>query len=177
MIMIKKTLTLLGTVAVLLMAIALPAQARQPLRGDMDLQFNLAWSGPSDVVPIWVGTITIDGADFGMAFFNTGTGKPFEDNPSDVLFFEETWSIYDDLEFSFDDEGALATFEPRDIVLSGYDRGIVTPSNSKYHMNGDVRIAEGQFSEWLGRSVHMSGHIEWYPFGAPQYAPGTFRIN
>ncbi len=175
--MIKKLSTLFGLVAVLLMAVALPADARQPLRGDMDLQFNLGWPGPSETVPDWVGTITIDGDEYGMAFFNTGTGKPFDEQPADNVFFEETWAIYDTLEFSFDGDGILETFMPGDVVLSGYDRGITTVANSKYHMNGDVRVAEGPFTDWLGRSVHMSGIIEWYDFGAPQYAPGTFRIN
>jgi len=168
---------LFGVVAVLLMAVAVPAQARQPLRGDMDLQFNLGWPGPSETIPDWVGTITIGEDVFGMAFFNTGTGKPFDEQPADNVFFEETWVIYETLEFSFDDDGVLETFVPGPVVLSGYDRGITTVANSKYHMNGDVRVAEGQFAEWLGRNVHMSGIIEWYDFGAPQYAPGVFRIN
>lgn len=163
------------------MAFALPAQATRPLSGEMELQFNLAWPGPNTEIPDWVGTITIDGTDYGMAFFNTGTGKPFLDNPSDVVFFEETWVIYDDLEFTFDGS-ELREFEPGEVVLSGYDRGIVTIPNSKYHMNGDVRDAQGDFGSWLGGSVHMSGTIvsgdgTLYPPGAPQYAPGTFRIN
>ena len=44
-------------------------------------------------------------------------------------------------------------------------------------MNGNVEEANGDFEQWIGRNVFMSGVIEWYPFGAPQYAPGTFRIN
>jgi hypothetical protein len=44
-------------------------------------------------------------------------------------------------------------------------------------MNGNVEGAFGDFAGWEGRSVHMKGIIEWYPFGAPHYAPGTFRIN
>ena len=153
------------------------AEARQPLYGEMDLQFNLAWPGPSETIPDWVGTITVDGDEFGMAFFNTGTGKPFAEQPSHNVFFEETWAIYDGLDFSFNPDGTLDTFEPGEIVLSGYDRGITTVKNSKYHMNGDVQVAEGDFADWLGRSVHMRGDIVWYPFGAPHFAPGVFRIN
>lgn len=175
--MIKRLTTMFGLVAALLVAVAVPAHARQPLRGDMDLQFNLGWPGPSETIPDWVGTITIDGAEYGMAFFNTGTGKPFDEQPAHNVFFEETWAIYATLDFSFDAAGVLETFEPGDVVLSGYDRGITTVQNSTYRMNGDVRVTDDAFAEWMGRSVHMSGDIVWYDFGAPQYAPGTFRIN
>lgn len=160
-----------------LTGVAGPAEAKAPLIGTMDLQFNLAWPGPNEVVPDWVGTITIDGDEYGMAFFNTGTGKPFDEQPADNVFFEETWAIYETLDFSFTPDGFLDEFEPGDVVLSGYDRGISVLVNASYRMNGDVRVAEGEFAEWLGRHVHMSGDLVFYPFGAPQYAPGTFRIN
>ena len=178
----KTRLSILAAlIALLTAAFAAPAEAKRPLYGEMDLQFNLAWPGPQTEVPDWVGTITIDGDVYGMAFFNTGSGKPFDDNPSDVVFFEETWVIYDELTFVFDGF-VLDEFEPGDVVLSGYDRGIVTIPNSWYHMNGDVRVADGDFIRSLGRNVHMSGDIVWgdgtvYPLGAPQYAPGVFRIN
>lgn len=83
------------------------------------------------------------------------------------------------LAFEFNPDGTLdfGSFVPGEIVLSGYDSGIVTVKNSKYHMNGDVQVAEGDFADWLGRNVHMSGLIEWYPFEAPHFAPGVFRIN
>ncbi len=45
-------------------------------------------------------------------------------------------------------------------------------------MNGFVTETNEDFTEWLGRNVHMSGVIEWYlDLGAPHFAPGTFRIN
>lgn len=178
----RTRLPIIATLIVLVAAAFAPlAQASRPLSGEMDLQFNLAWPGPNTEIPDWVGTVTIDGADYGMAFFNTGSGKPFTDNPSDVVFFEETWVIYQELEFTFDGF-ELTVFEPGEVVLSGYDRGIVTVPNSRYHMNGDVQAANGDFAGWLGGSVHMSGTILWgdgtvYPEGAPHYAPGTLRIN
>lgn len=174
----RRTTVFLALLAMLMMVFPVPANAKKPLTGTMDLQFNLGWTAPSEVVPDWVGTITIDGDEFGMAFFNTGSGKPFADNPSDVVFFEETWVIYETLSFEFNEvDGTLDTFVPGAVALSGYDVGIVTPANSKYHMNGDVRETNDAFSMWMDRSVHMKGQIEWYPFGAPQFAPGTFRIN
>lgn len=170
----------IALVALIFVALTSPAAARKPLVGDMDLQFNLGWTEPNETIPVWVGTIAIDGEVYGMAFFNTGTGRPFSDQPNDnVAFFEETWTIYDfeTFDFSFGPDGTLTSFEPGDIVLSGYDRGVVSLANGKYRMNGSVEVAEGEFSEWLDRRVHMSGNVEFYPFGAPRFAPGTFRIN
>ncbi len=146
--------------------------------GTMELQFNLAWPGPQDEIPDWIGTITIDGVEYGMAFFAIGSGKPFVTDPStSVHFFEEIYVIYFELYFTFNEDGTLGDFEPGDIALWGYDVGITNMINSKYHMNGNVEEAYGIFEPWIGRNVFMSGIIEWYPFGAPQYAPGTFRIN
>jgi hypothetical protein len=176
--MVKKMFALLGLITVMTAPGALSAEAKAPLYGQMDLQFNLAWPGPSETVPDWVGTITIDGDEYGMAFFNTGTGKPFAEQPAGNVFFEETWVIYDELTYTFNADGTLGEFEPGEVVLSGYDRGITTVVNSKYRMNGDVQVAEGDFAMWMGRSVHMMGDIEWNSsIPAPLYAPGTFRIN
>lgn len=152
--------------------------AKNPLIGTMDLQFNLAWPGPQDEIPDWIGTITIDDVEYGMAFFAIGSGKPFVTDPStSVHFFEEIYVIYFELYFTFNEDGTLGDFEPGDIALWGYDVGITNMINSKYHMTGNVEEAYGIFEPWIGRNVFMSGIIEWYPFGAPQYAPGTFRIN
>ncbi len=146
--------------------------------GTMELQFNLAWPGPQDEIPDWIGTITIDDVEYGMAFFAIGSGKPFVTDPStSVHFFEEIYVIYFELYFTFNEDGTLGDFEPGDIALWGYDVGITNMINSKYHMTGNVEEAYGIFEPWIGRNVFMSGIIEWYPFGAPQYAPGTFRIN
>lgn len=160
-------------------ALAMPADAKKPVVGEMDLQFNLGWPGPQAEVPIWVGTVTIDGVDHGMAFFNIGTGKPFADqpNPDAVLFAGEIWTIYDKLGLVFDEDGVLTTFAPGDVLLSGQDQGTVTLSNATYRLNGSVEEANGDFSTWLDRKVHMNGDIEFYPSGAPHFAPGTFRLN
>ncbi len=108
----------------------------------------------------------------------TGSGKPFVSDPStSVHFFEETWKIYSKLELGFDENGVLTEFVEGPVVLWGYDAGITNLVNSKYHMTGSVEGAADPFEEWVGRSVFMSGDIEWYDFGAPQYAPGTLRIN
>lgn len=165
---------ILALIAFLTMGLVAPANANSPLSGDMELGFNLGYTEPGTEVPVWVGTVTIDEAEYGMAFFNIGTGKPFADQPSaSVSFFGEIWEIYDV------DTGVMdpAAFERGDILMSGTDEGVGSLINSKYRMNGSVDEASGVFEMWVGRRVHMSGTIEFYPFGAPQFAPGSFRVN
>ncbi len=182
--MIRRVMAVLGVGLALALVGGTSAQAKAPLYGELDTQFNLGWFeyGYQEEIPDWVGTVTIDGQEYGTAFFLTGTGKPFAEQPSDgVLFFEEKWVIYEELDFAFDD-GFLVEFEPGDVLLAGYDRGVTSVANDAYRMNGDVRVANGPFAGWLGRSVHMGGIIEWYdsgPFtGLPYRAPvGTMRIN
>jgi hypothetical protein len=170
------------------------AQAKEPLIGTMDLEYNLGCPGPQDEIPDWVGTITIDGEEYGMLFFAIGSGKAFDDAwKGKVHFFEEIWAIYD-TDFDFTDlipsgdptdwEYWLPSNDPEELVLWGYDYGQTNIQTSKYHMNGNVEEAAGPFTGWEGRSVHMSGVIEWQtvetptgPVMAPHYAPGTFRIN
>lgn len=166
------------TALVLLMTTsAASVTAKEPARGTMDLQFNLGWPGPQAEIPDWVGTVTFDGDEYGMAFFALGTGKPFGADPStSVHFFEETYVIYETLDFAFDADGNLSLFEPGPIVMQGPDTGLTNMINSKYHMTGLVAEAAGPFAALEGRPVYMSGLIEWYPFAAPQYAPGEFRV-
>jgi hypothetical protein len=143
----------------------------------MDLEFNLDWPGPHQTdIPDWVGNITIDGTEYGMAFFAIGSGKAFVDVlPGKVHFFEEIWKIYDWVTFNF----TTQELDHGDILLWGYDVGqtCLNGKNYNYHMNGNVEEANGNFEDWEDRNVHMSGEIEWYEPGAPHYAPGTFRIN
>ena len=169
------------------------AQAKEPPIGAMDLEYNLGCPGPQDEIPDWVGAITINGEEYGMLFFAIGSGKAFDDAwKGKIHFFEEIWAIYD-LDDGFpaipsDDPDDWAYFLPKnnpdELVLWGYDYGQTNIQTSKYHMNGNVEEASEPFTGWEGRSVHMSGVIEWQvietpegPVSAPHYAPGTFRIN
>jgi hypothetical protein len=162
-------------------------QAKKPLIGTMDLEFNTGWfvHGPQAFVPDWVGTITIDNDVYGMLFFAIGSGKPFTADPpgGSVHFFEEIWAIYDtDFEGSIpssdldDWEDYLPINDPSELILWGYDVGITNKINTKYHMNGNVEYAAEGWEMYLGRNVYMSGEITW-DAGLPLYAPGTFRIN
>lgn len=175
----KKLITVILVVSLLTLVPTLAVSAKKPLIGTMSLQFDLDWfNDPRPDRPDWVGTITIDGEVYGMAFFVLGTGKPFGSDPSSsVHFFEEKFVIYFELEFEFDTDGKLIKFEEGAVAISGSDVGLTNMINSKYHMSGNVEVANGIFSAWIGRIVYMSGDISWYPNGFPHYAPGTLRLN
>jgi hypothetical protein len=173
----KKLISVILMVTVLSMGFTI-IDAKKPLYGTTDLQFNLGFPGPQTEIPVWLGTINIDNEEYGMIFFNIGSGKSFVDTPSESnTFFGEIWVIFEWIEIEFDEFGALASWNAGPKVLLGTDEGVVTFKNDKYRMNGEVTEAYGIFSGWIGRSVYMNGIIQWYPFGAPQYAPGEFRIN
>ncbi len=176
----KMSAIVLGLAFSLALIAVVPVQAQKPLIGIMDLQFNLAWPGPQKDVPDWVGTITINDIEYGMAFFCYGSGKPFDTDPPGltVHFFAEIWTIYESLDFEFDETGCLTAFEPGPIVLNGTDEGITNLINTKYHMTGKVTQAYAPFAIWQDHNVYMRGLIDWYEnIPAPHYAPGIFRIN
>ena len=165
--------TSLAVAFLLVLLTAIPTEAKEPLYGHMELEFNLGLI-PGSGDPRWVGTISIDGNVYPMAFFNIGTGKPFVDSArGNVIFFGEIWRIYDTAHFDLEDQ----EFQYGNVLLGGLDAGVVTIANSTYRMNGSVEEASGDFALWLSRNTHMSGIIVWDSFGPPQFAPGTLRIN
>ena len=121
------------------------------LIGEMDLTF----------MPGWDGTITFeDGSIYGIRFFHLG------DKMVGVAYhFWERWEIYD---------GQV-------VLMAGPDEGVSPgphfPDPTPYVMNGYVSEAYGDFAEWLGSNVHMSGVIYYDASGNPLTAPGTFRAN
>lgn len=179
--MFRKLPIALALVLVMILAAAPAAMAAKPVRGDMDLTFNLNWSGPQTAIPDWVGTITIGAKDYDMAFYAFGNGKPFEGDPSgSVHFFEEIWEVYahGSMVAEWDDAGGVDpnTFKRGVLLLKGYDRGLTNLKNAKYHMTGYVQVANPPFAGLAGRNVYMRGTIVW-DGSAPQFAPGTLRIN
>jgi len=174
----KRFILLLALLMVLSVAVALPATAKEPLSGDVELYFNLGYDQATAPCPdiTWAGTVELDGVTYGMAFFPTDAkdvGKTHH--------FVEDWEIYD-APYEFEG-GVLTECIPGGIVLAGTDSGVTSP-NSKYRMNGTVDEAFAPFAEWADRKVHMSGDITWEEIVLPDEvilvpatAPGTFRIN
>jgi hypothetical protein len=133
----------------------------------------------------WIGTITFGSDVYDMAFFPIGTGKPFDEDPNtNIHFFEEIWTIYEPGTFAYEftDYGGVDILTTCDDtlaarVLEGHDVGTTSIKASRYRMNGEVDFAAGDFAGLVGHKVHMSGTVEWYPFPAPHFAPGDFRLK
>ena len=166
----RRAITTLAVMSVMLLAAATSATANEPVRGTMDLEWNPCWTETGDVVPDWVGTITFGEDEYGMAFFNIGTGKAFDETGGLAGFFEEVYRIYDGLVPLV---GKCFVPDPADVLLWGYDRGMFNGATAKYHMSGTVvdADADGPFAGFDGRGVHMSGLI------VDDTAPGVLRIG
>ena len=172
----KSLFYLIFAISILSMSMA-PAQTGSPVSGKVNCQFNLGWPGPQTETPDWAGIVTINGVQYGMAFFNIGTGKSFTSEVRGTAdFYEEIWRIYATLDYHFSD-GVLDQFVPGQVLLSGNDVGVVSLTNSAYRMNGHVFTASGSFAGLEGSTVHMSGTISWDAVGNPVNAIGPFQIN
>ena len=171
----RKLIVSLAFISMLVLVLAVPVRracAARPI-ATMDMESHLGWPGPQLIIPDWVGTITIDGNEYGMTFFSMATGKAFEEDVGVVSFFHVVWRIYDYCSFDFKNQ----VLEYGETLLWGTGSGLICLKNSIYLVNGVVEEAFGHFAVWQGHTVHMSGEIIWYDFGAPHYAPGIFQIN
>jgi hypothetical protein len=153
---LKKLIILLALTVTMMLIPTAAIQANKPLTGNMELDFY-----PTN--PIWRGTISGD-ISGKMYFTNVGTGKRGDQTPGKTIHFAEIWLITD---------------EQDNLLLTGTDKGVVSP-NSDYRMSGVITDASEEYAHLIGRNVHMSGYITWqeHPeFGLiPETAPGTFRI-
>jgi hypothetical protein len=74
-----------------------------------------------------------------------------------ILHYREGWSVWTG-SFTIVD-GALATCEPGEVILSGVDNGSASFRTGKFRSNGTVDEADAPFAQWLGRRVHQDGSI------------------
>jgi hypothetical protein len=169
----RKTLTTLLAVCLLLLGAATTAGADQPAVGTMTLSWNSCWAEPGEVTPDWVGSFSIDGHTYGMAFFNLGSGKPFEDRATGLAgFFTEVYALYPAPIGDCPGDTVALT----NALLWGHDTGMVNLANSHYQMSGDIDVASGPLAYLAGGQVFMSGIILWSELGAPVSAPGEARF-
>lgn len=158
----KRTLTLL---AAMTLVVAIPvgmAQAKAPVRADtthvlvvppvMDGDYMLAWQG--DITGDIVGTVQwwIDTTTW------TTMLKP--DSPAQASHYSAKTVI-------MDGNG--------DVLIETLERGTTTMANETWRANGTVTIANGEFAHLLGRRVHEQGTFSTDVF--PWTGTSTFRIN
>ncbi len=176
----KRRLSILvALVAVLSMVMAVPATAKQPLRGDMELYFNLGFGNQdtpcSDIT--WAGSVQLDGVAYGIAFFPI-----VSEDRGNSYHFEETWEVYAE-PFDFTGGAVLTDCTPGAVVLRGPDKGVEVDND--YHIIGRVDYAAGALAAWEGRQMRVRGTVVFTelvdPAGeivlVPATAHGTFRLN
>lgn len=170
---------LVALVAVLSMVMAVPATAKEPLQGDMELYFNLGYGNQEAPCPdiTWAGSVQLDGVDYGIAFFPIAS-----EHRGNSYHFEETWEVYAE-PFDFKGGGALMVCAPGEVVLRGPDKGVEVDND--YHIIGSVDYAAGALEAWKGRQMRARGTGVFMevvdPAGdivlVPLTAHGTFRLN
>ncbi|MEA2058337.1 MAG: hypothetical protein U9O63_06425 [Actinomycetota bacterium] len=152
----RRLLLLLAIVVVLSTVIAAPVSAKEPLRGDQvmtlnqDDQGNFGLHGCPEIA--WFGTVVFDDTTYGMALYPIGSVFP-----GTTQHWEETWKIFTD-EFMVAG-GELDDCEPGDVVLSGWDKGVIAFVTPKFHSLGVVEDASSPFEEWSGRRLHQDGVV------------------
>lgn len=166
----SKLATVLVMVVILSLVMVVPVNAKQPLRGWVDVDFNLGFGDPGTACPeiTWVGNIDIDGVSYGFAWTPT---SPLRETGG-AIHYTDNWMIY---ESPFEYDGGV--FEECDvgIALWGNDAGAASNANGHAVANGTVEWVnpDGPFDEMLtGRNIHWSGYE-----GGPTEFSGMFRIN
>ena len=176
--MLRKPTLSLSLVLMAVLAVAPATMAQDKVTGEFDLDFNGCFAGSGDEVPVWVGTIDIDGDVNDMVFFNLGDGRPplSQDPRKESGAFIEIWAIYDGLGIAFDEECALESFEG-DLVMWGHDAGLSQYDAQEYAMTGYVAEAFGDYADLAGKDVAMSGTFSVDEEGNPLTAPGVLEIG
>jgi len=169
----RRTTIVVAVVLAAALLVAVPAGADEPAAGTMDLSWSPCFAGPGMATPDWIGSITLEGDTYGMAFFNLGNGKAFDHPTGSAMFFTEVYALYPE---PIEDCPGTAV-DLANALLWGYDSGMLSLPNSKYHMSGWVEEASGPLAGLAGGSVYMSGIIVWDESGNPAFAPGQLRIT
>ena len=136
------------------------------LIGRLNLTFDPK-ADPEKNEPVWVGTVTFEKlGEFDIRFFHTGGEIVGQAN-----HFEEEFEVY--------------KLKEGKVYLAGVDVGVVAlankiPEATNYVMNGVVKLASGDFEDWMGRKMHASGNVYW-TIGEkgpePNTADGMLQLN
>lgn len=173
----RKLLILLAIVVALSVVVAAPVSAKNPLRGEQvlalnqDAEGNRGLYGCPDIS--WFGAIVIDDTTYGMALYDIGSVFPGK-----TQHWEEDWRIFTE-EFMVA-SGLLVDCEPGDVVLSGYEKGVIAFTHTTFHMTGIVEDASDPFEEWIGRRSYQEGEVGAVTVAGLENVfgyTGSFRLN
>jgi hypothetical protein len=173
----RKLFVLLAIVAVLLTVIAAPVSAKNPLRGEQVLALNQDADGNFGLYGCpeisWFGAIVINDTTYGMALYPISSVFPGK-----TQHWEENWTIFSG-EFTVED-GELVNCVPGDVVLSGWEKGVIAFALPTFHMTGIVEDASDLFEEWIGRRSYQEGEVGLVSVAGLENVfgyTGSFRLN
>ena len=175
----RKLLVLMAIVVALSVVVAAPVSAKNPLRGEQVLALNQDAEGNFGLYGCpeisWFGTVVLDDTTYGMALYPIGSVFPGK-----TQHWEESWTIFSE-EFTVEG-GELVSCEPGDVVLSGYEKGVIAFTNphGKFHMTGIVEDASGPYEEWIGRRSYQEGEVGLFSVAGLDNVfgyTGSFRLN
>ncbi len=176
-------LVLAAIVAVLAIPASADAHGRTPIRGSVDVQFNMGVifgvgvaENPETNVS-YIGDIIFRGHDYTLVWFNITPPEP----GCAVCTAAETWSIYDSAAYEFgtvnvpgvgDVGGVLTSFTPGELVLAGSDQAVGTSSGYWIGWGPITDVgraaADGPFEHVTG------GRVLWYgSYDTVEVGPGT----
>jgi hypothetical protein len=173
----RKLLTFLAIVVALSVVVAAPVSAKKPLRGEQVLALNQDAEGNFGLYGCpgisWFGAIVLDGTTYGMALYPISSVFPGK-----TQHWEENWTIFSG-EFTVED-GELVNCVPGDVVLSGYEKGVIAFALPTFHMTGVVEDASGPYEEWIGRRSYQEGEVGLVAVAGLEMVfgyTGSFRLN
>lgn len=149
-------------------AVATPATADRPLRGDQLMTANYSESCPGMA---WYGTLDVDGVTYGMALY-------FSDVPA--VAHGNSYHYVEDFKVFTGQFAQPLDCEPGDVVLSGTDVGTASLVNAKFRSMGTIDEASGDFAGWEGRKIYQDGvvtEVEIDGVPVPVSFVGTLRLN
>jgi hypothetical protein len=172
-----KLLMLLAIVVALSVVVAAPVSAKNPLRGEQVMALNQDDQGNFGLYGCpgisWFGAIVLDDTTYGMALY------PISDVfPGGTQHWEENWTIFSE-EFMVEGD-ELVSCEPGDVVLSGYEKGVIAFALPTFHMTGIVEDASGPYEEWIGRRSYQEGEVGVVAIAGLEMVfgyTGSFRLN
>ena len=147
---------LAGLLALTVVAVV-PATAKSPARGDIDLMLVTSCGAVT-----WSGTVTVDGQPRGLVLEYAGVPGVFR---GQSYHYEEYFTVTAEPIVA----GTCPTGSET-MLLTGWDFGLgVLANRSMYGDNGVVTDTSEGYSMWLGRKVRMSGDMS-----LTEVAPGVF---
>jgi hypothetical protein len=162
-------LALVAGLLALMVVSAVPAVAKPPLRGDIDLMALV----PGSCGPVtWSGTVTLPDGEHGLYLSATDVAPVYR---GVTMHYEEYFTVVDEpLERGGCPGDGLT------MLLTGWDFGIGVFANDTFGDNGFVTDTGEGYDAYDGRKVRMSGDVVMVQVAPEVLVPtldGALQLN